>query len=131
MANERVLIVDDEPQIRRALQTALAGHGYDVVVAADGDTAMTLIGAHPPDAIVLDLVMPGMDGFAVLREVRTWSEVPVIVLTPEGRIPLPHRRNRRVLTYPASLDDIFRALQQLGVADEAIPIPMRASARAR
>jgi two-component system KDP operon response regulator KdpE len=85
MANERVLIVDDEPQIRRALQTALAGHGYDVAVAADGDTAMTLVGAHPPDAIVLDLVMPGMDGFAVLRELRTWSEVPVIVLSARGQ----------------------------------------------
>jgi two-component system KDP operon response regulator KdpE len=85
MASERVLIVDDEPQIRRALQTALAGHGYDVAVASDGDSAMTLIGAHPPDAIVLDLVMPGMDGFAVLREIRSWSEVPVIVLSARGQ----------------------------------------------
>src|SRR4029079_7047135 len=85
MASERVLIVDDEPQIRRALQTALAGHGYDVAVASNVDSAMTLIGAPPPDAIVLDLVMPGMDGFAVLREIRSWSEVPVIVLSARGQ----------------------------------------------
>ena len=54
---------------------------------------------------------------------RLWlegTEVPVIVLTSEGRIPLPHSRKRRILTYPASLDEIFNALQQLGVEDDAV-----------
>ena len=84
MANERVLIVDDEPQIRRALQTALTAHGYDVETAGDGQDALVRIAAHVPDAVVLDLVMPGIDGFDALRDLRTWSEVPVIVLSARG-----------------------------------------------
>jgi two-component system, OmpR family, KDP operon response regulator KdpE len=85
MASERVLIVDDEPQIRRALQTALAGHGYRVEAAPDGHAALTTIAAWQPDVVVLDLVMPGMDGLEVLRDVRAWSQVPIIVLSARGQ----------------------------------------------
>jgi two-component system KDP operon response regulator KdpE len=85
MAGERILIVDDEPQIRRALQTVLAGHGYAVEVAADGESAVGQIAARQPDTVVLDLVMPGMDGFEVLREVKAWTEVPIIVLSARGQ----------------------------------------------
>lgn len=85
MANERVLIVDDEPQIRRALQTALQGHGYAVETAADGEEALGRIAAWQPDAVVLDLVMPGIDGLEVLREARTWSAVPIVVLSARGQ----------------------------------------------
>jgi two-component system KDP operon response regulator KdpE len=85
VASERVLIVDDEPQIRRALQTALSGHGYTVDIADDGESALTQVAARPPDAIVLDLVMPGSDGFTVLREIRGWSDVPIIVLSARGQ----------------------------------------------
>jgi two-component system KDP operon response regulator KdpE len=80
----RILIVDDEPQIRRALRTALAGHGYDVEVADNGETALTILPTWQPDALVLDIVMPGIDGIEVLRQTRTWSEVPVIVLSARG-----------------------------------------------
>ena len=55
MASERVLIVDDEPQILRALQTALSGHGYQVDIADDGETALTQVASRPPDAIVITL----------------------------------------------------------------------------
>lgn len=85
MSGERILVVDDEPQIRRALRTALTGHGYDVEIAEDGETALALLAARPADAVVLDLVMPGVDGFEVLRETRTWSDVPVIVLSARGQ----------------------------------------------
>lgn len=85
MSGERILIVDDEPQIRRALRTALVGHGYDVEIAEDGESALTLLAARPADAVVLDLVMPGVDGFEVLRETRTWSDVPIIVLSARGQ----------------------------------------------
>jgi two-component system KDP operon response regulator KdpE len=85
VANERVLIVDDEPQIRRALQTALTGHGYAVETVPSGEQALTLIATWQPDAVVLDLMMPDMDGFEVLREVRSWSEVPIIVLSARGQ----------------------------------------------
>jgi two-component system KDP operon response regulator KdpE len=85
MSGARVLVVDDEPQIRRALRTALAGHGYDVETAEDGESALSRIAAHPPDVIILDLVMPGSDGFEVLRQTRTWSPVPIIVLSARGQ----------------------------------------------
>jgi two-component system KDP operon response regulator KdpE len=85
MAGERILVVDDEPQIRRALRTALAGHGYDVTLAEDGDDALVRIPSTQPQIIVLDLVMPGVDGFEVLKQTRAWSSVPVIVLSARGQ----------------------------------------------
>jgi two-component system KDP operon response regulator KdpE len=84
MSGERVLVVDDEPQIRRALNSALTAHGYAVAMAEDGATALETIASWAPDAIVLDLVMPGVDGFEVLRHTRTWSPVPIIVLSARG-----------------------------------------------
>lgn len=69
----RVLVVDDEPQILRALRVALKGYGYDVQTAADGEEALDLLALHPPDIMILDLVMPGKSGFDVVREVRAWS----------------------------------------------------------
>ncbi len=85
MSSPRVLVVDDEPQIRRALRAALAGHGYQVELAEGGEAALGALAARPPDVLVLDLVMPGMDGFAVLREVRLWSRLPIVVLSARDR----------------------------------------------
>ena len=85
MTGPRILVVDDEPQIRRALVTALQGHGYAVEAAEDGEDALARIAAWQPDAVVLDLVMPRRDGLDVLRELRTWTELPVIVLSARGQ----------------------------------------------
>ena len=85
MSGERGLGVDDEPQIRRALRTALTGNGYEVTTADGGGAALETIAAWQPDIVVLDLVMPGFDGFAVLRDLRGWSDVPVIVLSARGQ----------------------------------------------
>jgi two-component system KDP operon response regulator KdpE len=85
VSGERVLVVDDEPQIRRALRTALTGHGYEVEVAEDGETALTMLAARAPEAMVLDLVMPGVDGFEVLRQTRAWSNLPIVVLSARGQ----------------------------------------------
>ena len=85
MSGERVLVVDDEPQIRRALRTALVGHGYAVEVAEDGEGALAALAARLPDLVVLDLVMPGTDGFEVLRQTRAWSKVPIVVLSARGQ----------------------------------------------
>jgi len=80
----RVLVVDDEPQILRALQTSLRGAGYEVEVAATGEQALTSAAVNPPDAVILDLVLPDLRGTEVCRKLRTWTAVPVIVLSAVG-----------------------------------------------
>lgn len=81
----RVLVIDDEPQIRRALRTALTAHGYVVETAENGSLGLAAIATWAPDVVVLDLAMPVMDGFEVLRQMRPWSDVPVIVLSARGQ----------------------------------------------
>jgi two-component system, OmpR family, KDP operon response regulator KdpE len=85
VSNPRVLIVDDEPQIRRALRVSLVSHGYQVQVAASGEEALDLAASAPPDVVILDLVLPGRTGLEVCRELRQWSPVPIIVLSARGQ----------------------------------------------
>jgi two-component system KDP operon response regulator KdpE len=80
----RVLVVDDEPQIVRALRTSLQGAGYDVDVAATGEQAVAAAGMRPPDAVILDLVLPDGSGIDVCRELRGWSKAPILVLSAVG-----------------------------------------------
>jgi two-component system KDP operon response regulator KdpE len=77
----RVLIVDDEPQIRRALSLNLGARGYEVFEAATGELALAATADRHPDIVLLDLGLPGMDGVMVLEALRGWTKVPVIVLT--------------------------------------------------
>ncbi len=77
----RVLVVDDEPDFRRTLAITLRGHGYVVVVAADGEEALRLAAETDPDLVVLDLGLPVLDGVGVLTRLRAWSAVPVLVLS--------------------------------------------------
>jgi two-component system KDP operon response regulator KdpE len=77
----RVLIVDDEPQIRRALSVNLRARGYDVDLAASGEEALQRATARVPDAVVLDLGLPGIDGVEVIRGLRGWTRVPIVVLS--------------------------------------------------
>jgi two-component system KDP operon response regulator KdpE len=77
----RILVVDDEPQILRALRINLRARGYDVDVAADGGGALKAAAAAPPDLVVLDLGLPDMEGADVIRGLRGWTAVPVIVLS--------------------------------------------------
>jgi two-component system KDP operon response regulator KdpE len=80
----RVLVVDDEPQILRALTTNLRGGGYDVQQAANGEQALAAVAVRPPDAVILDLVLPDVSGVEVCREIRRLSDVPVLVLSAVG-----------------------------------------------
>jgi two-component system, OmpR family, KDP operon response regulator KdpE len=79
-----ILVVDDEPQILRALTTNLRGAGYEVVRAATADEALALAATRPPDAVVLDLVLPDGSGVDVCRELRSWSQVPIVILSAIG-----------------------------------------------
>jgi two-component system KDP operon response regulator KdpE len=77
----KVLAVDDEPQILRALRTSLSARGHEVVTAPNGETALDLLSSSDVDLVVLDLGLPGIDGVEVIRRLRSWSSVPVIVLS--------------------------------------------------
>jgi len=80
----RILVVDDEPHILRALQATLRGAGYDVVTAATGEEALRHAAIRPPEAVILDLVLPDRHGAEVCRELRTWSNAPILVLSAVG-----------------------------------------------
>jgi two-component system, OmpR family, KDP operon response regulator KdpE len=77
----RVLIVDDDPEMRRALSLNLTARGYQVAAAADGSAALTQAAASRPDVMVLDLGLPDMDGMDVIRAVRGYSRIPIVVLS--------------------------------------------------
>jgi two-component system KDP operon response regulator KdpE len=81
MSRTRILVVDDEPQILRALQTSLRGAGYEVETAATAADALAAVAIRPPEAIILDLVLPDGRGTDVCRELRGWSSVPILVLS--------------------------------------------------
>jgi two-component system KDP operon response regulator KdpE len=85
VAKPRVLIVDDEPQILRFLRPSLSAAGYDVVEARDGAEALKRAAADAPDIVVLDLGLPDRDGKDVIRGIREWSKVPIVVLSARDR----------------------------------------------
>ena len=80
----RVLVVDDELPMRRTLDIGLRASGYDVELAATGEEALELAGRREPDAVILDLGLPGVDGIHVAQGLRGWSAVPIIVLSARG-----------------------------------------------
>jgi two-component system, OmpR family, KDP operon response regulator KdpE len=77
----RILVVDDDPPIRRLLRFSLAGQGYRVSEASNGEQALTMTATEKPELVVLDLGLPDVDGQEVIRRMREWSTVPIIVLT--------------------------------------------------
>ncbi|MBV9917213.1 MAG: response regulator [Solirubrobacterales bacterium] len=84
MSSPRVLVVDDEPQIVRGLKIILRDAGYAVEAAHNKAEAMAALALRPPDALVLDLVLPDGQGVEVCREVRSWSRLPIVVLSAVG-----------------------------------------------
>jgi two-component system KDP operon response regulator KdpE len=99
MKGTRVLVVDDEQQILRALRTSLRGAGYDVETADSVETALAAAAMRPPEAVILDLVLPDGTGVDVCRELRTWSSAPVIVLSAVGE------EREKVAALDAGADD--------------------------
>ncbi len=84
MSGERVLVVDDEPQFLRALRTNLRGAGYDVTTAETAEEALSAAGLRPPEAIILDLLLPDGRGTDVCRELRQWTDAPIILVSAVG-----------------------------------------------
>ncbi len=115
MTDTRVLVVDDEPQIRRFLETGLIGRDYDVQTAADGQDALDVIITWRPELVILDLAMPRMDGLEVLRRVREWSDVPVIVLSvrddDRGKVAALDAGADDYLTKPFSMNELLARIR--------------------
>jgi two-component system KDP operon response regulator KdpE len=76
-----ILVIDDEPQILRALRTILSARQFRVSVAGRGEEGLTLAAAGAPDLVILDMSLPDMDGLEVCRRLREWSQVPIVVLS--------------------------------------------------
>lgn len=81
----KFLVIDDEPQIRRALRVGLEQNNYQVFLAANGEEGLDMAASRLPDLIILDLAMPGKNGFDVCKELREWTKTPIIVLSVRDR----------------------------------------------
>lgn len=82
---EKILIVEDEKSIAHFISTILNSNDYETLLARSGSEAKTMISSHCPDLVILDLGLPDMDGIDVLRELRSWSSLPVVVVFPPAR----------------------------------------------
>ena len=94
-----VLVVEDDPKIRHVLRAALVSQGYRLLEAATGQEGLTLAASHRPNLLILDLGLPDMDGLDVLRQVREWASVPILVLSARGK------ERDKVLALDAGADD--------------------------
>lgn len=100
MSNDpHILVIDDEPQIVRALRTILLEKGYRVTTASRGEEGLALAAVTRPDVVILDLGLPDMDGAAVCRQLRNWSQIPIIILSVRDS------EQEKVLALDAGADD--------------------------
>ncbi len=84
MSDKRILVVDDEPQIREVVKMYLERNGFRVSIASDGNAALAAYESQPPDLVLLDLMLPGMEGLEVFRRIRAKHSTPIIMLTAKG-----------------------------------------------
>lgn len=109
------LVIDDEQQIRRALRIGLERNKYTVALAADGEEGLDAAASEMLDIVILDLAMPGLDGLEVCRQLRTWSKVPIIVLSvrdsENDKIAALDAGADDYLTKPFSLDELLARMR--------------------
>ena len=117
MAGERILLVDDEPALRDLLREILEEAGYTVATAANGQQALGTLETVAPDLVISDINMPGMDGLALLREIKTrWAELPVMMVTAYGddeRRRADEYGALEFITKPVDFDLLKEQLRQL------------------
>ncbi|GAB3531106.1 response regulator [Arthrobacter tecti] len=120
-----VLIVDDEPQLLRALHINLRAHGYRPIPAPDGQSALAAASEHRPDLVVLDLGLPDLDGVDVIRSLRNWTQVPIIVLSArhgsEDKVEALDAGADDYVTKPFGLDELLARLRAAGRRAVVVP----------
>jgi len=119
----RILVVDDEKQIRRMLKTALTGFGYDVAEAASGHEGLNQTAIFHPDLIILDLGLPDLDGVEVVGRLREWTQVPVIVLS------VREQENDKIRAFDAGADDYITKPFGMGELLARIRVALRHAAK--
>jgi two-component system KDP operon response regulator KdpE len=111
----RILVVDDEPQIRKALDVNLRARGYDVDLAPTGEDALQLAASRHPDLVLLDLGLPGVDGIDVVRGLRGWTTVPILVLsvreTERDKVAALDAGADDYVTKPFGMDELMARLR--------------------
>ncbi|MFC7245499.1 response regulator [Catellatospora aurea] len=121
----KVLIVDDEPQIVRALRINLRARGYDIEIAGDGATALRVASAYHPDVLVLDLGLPDMDGVDVIRGLRGWTAAPIIVLSgrtgSEDKVQALDAGADDYITKPFGVDELLARIRAVTRRHSATP----------
>jgi two-component system KDP operon response regulator KdpE len=124
----RILVVDDEQQILRAVRRALTARGYEVVTAADGEDALAEAETSMPDLVVLDLNLPGIDGMEVCRRLRGWTSVPILILSVRedegGKVEALDLGADDYLTKPFGVEELLarvRALLRRTRAEDSPP----------
>jgi two-component system KDP operon response regulator KdpE len=123
----RVLVVDDEPQIRKTLEVNLRARRYAVDLASTGEEALELAARHHPDVVILDLGLPGIDGIDVVRGLRGWSKVPIVVLSVRDReadkVAALDAGADDYVTKPFGMDELLAriraAIRRSSITDEA------------
>ncbi|MBI1856530.1 MAG: response regulator transcription factor [Chloroflexi bacterium] len=126
MTNQpHILVIDDEPQILRALRTILSEKGFEVTVANRGEEGLALAAANPPDIIILDLGLPDMDGIEVCARLREWTQTPIIVLsvrdTERDKVAALDKGADDYLTKPFGIEELLARVR----------VALRHSTRAR
>lgn len=114
-AGPRVLVVDDEPQIRRFLRASLQSHDYTVLEAENGKEALRVCTVQKPDLLILDLGLPDMDGLEVIKLVREWSQIPIIILSIRSddvdKIEALDRGANDYVTKPFSMGELLARMR--------------------
>jgi two-component system KDP operon response regulator KdpE len=118
-----VLVVEDEPEIRRFLRTSLGAEGYRVVEAETGERGVIDAGTHKPDLAIVDLGLPDLDGVEVIRRIRAWSPMPIIVLSARAR------EHAKIDALDAGADDYVTKPFGIGELIARIRVALRHAAR--